>query len=573
MLHHVKKTYGISFEEYVIKCYYNDIRPVCVKTGKPLTFKAHKLGPWFSDTVKNCFTRKPHSAESRQKIKAGCEKRAMELFGVKNAFQSESIKQKIRETNLNKYGVENAAKNSDVKAKALNQYYETIKQKFESGDYNKEYNRSTLELDFESKLNLAEIDFVSPYILDGKKFDFYVPEIDIIIEIDGEAFHKNTLENLSLITISSAINDIEKNKIAKLSGKALARIRWNTETTFSNIQQLSTVITNYTYVPNYDIQLRQIICKKEYFKNYIHTHGKDKLSSYAYLFVKFLKTVHPKFPEITTDLSVTDVAQLFKNYDWKSIVTDNNFKSQKCPKSLNFFLKSIFKSYWKSSYKNRKSPVESWTDIDLLKEIIKYRIGCNNSDEIFDFSLYEILKGMSARRLTISFFNPFLAHSIYKRLLLDATTPTVLDPCCGFGGRLLGFKMAYPNGHYIGCEPNKETFAELTKLAEFFQFTNVTIHNIKYENFDRSKITPDLTFTSIPYFDMETYSESETISFDAWKTQFVSTLYGENVYINCSIPLANNLGWEKYLWGTIETTTSHYNKETPTKIEGIYRLT
>ena len=496
----------------------------------------------------------------------------MELFGVKNAFQSEEVKSKIKETNLSKYGVDNAAKNSDVKAKALNQYYETIKQKFESGNYNKEHSRSSLELDFETKLTSAGIDFVSPYILDGKKFDFYIPQIDTIIEIDGEAFHKNKLENLSLITISSAINDVEKNEIAKLSGKLLTRIRWNAEITFSNIQQLSTVLTNCYYVPNYSIQLRQLICKKEYFKNYIHTHGKDKLSSYAYLFVKFLKTIHPQFPEITNDLSTDEVVQLFKQYDWTSTVTDNIFHSQKCPKTANFFLKSIFKSYWKSSYKNRKSPVESWNDVELLKEIIKYRIGCNNSDEVFDFSLYEILKGMSARRLTISFFNPFLAYSIYKRLLTNAVTPTVVDPCCGFGGRLIGFKMAFPRGSYVGCEPNKETFAELTKLIKIFNFQNVTIHNIKYEEFDKLSVCPDLTFTSIPYFDAEKYSESESLSFDDWKTQFVSTLYGDNVYINCAIPLANDLGWEKYLWGNIETTTSHYNKDSVTKFEGIYRL-
>ena len=92
MIWHVKKTYGLSFEEYVVKCYYGGVRPVCLKTGQSLSFKAHKLGPWFSDTAKNCFKRKPHTAESKQKIKIGCEKRSMELFGVKNAFQSEEVK-------------------------------------------------------------------------------------------------------------------------------------------------------------------------------------------------------------------------------------------------------------------------------------------------------------------------------------------------------------------------------------------------------------------------------------------------------------------------------------------------
>jgi len=115
MIRHAKKIYGLSFEEYIIKCYYNDIRPTCLKTGNRLAFKAHKLGPWFSDTTKNCFDRKPHSIETREKIKIGCEKRAMKLFGVKNAFQSTVVKQKIRTTNLSKYGVDNPMKSEKFK--------------------------------------------------------------------------------------------------------------------------------------------------------------------------------------------------------------------------------------------------------------------------------------------------------------------------------------------------------------------------------------------------------------------------------------------------------------------------
>ena len=65
MLHHVKKTHGMTFEEYIVKAYYNGVRPVCLQTGNPLKFKAHKLGPWFSDTAKNCFVRKPLSADAK----------------------------------------------------------------------------------------------------------------------------------------------------------------------------------------------------------------------------------------------------------------------------------------------------------------------------------------------------------------------------------------------------------------------------------------------------------------------------------------------------------------------------
>ena len=29
MIWHVRKTYNISFGEYIVKCYYNGIRPIC----------------------------------------------------------------------------------------------------------------------------------------------------------------------------------------------------------------------------------------------------------------------------------------------------------------------------------------------------------------------------------------------------------------------------------------------------------------------------------------------------------------------------------------------------------------
>jgi hypothetical protein len=40
----------------------------CLKSGTKLSFKAHKLGPWFSNWGKNMFPRKPHTEESKIKI-------------------------------------------------------------------------------------------------------------------------------------------------------------------------------------------------------------------------------------------------------------------------------------------------------------------------------------------------------------------------------------------------------------------------------------------------------------------------------------------------------------------------
>ena len=142
-----------------------------------------------------------------------------------------------------------------------------------------------------------------------------------------------------------------------------------------------------------------------------------------------------------------------------------------------------------------------------MKKIINYRIGINKSNEIFDFSLHQLIRGLSANRYTISFYKPVLAAKIYKTFLNNNINPIVLDPCAGFGGRMLGFKSLYPNGTYIGIEPREKTFNELKKLAK--NFNNVELFNCKIEDFKDKYNNYDLVFTSIPYFDLENY-DSET---------------------------------------------------------------
>ena len=104
---HVRKEHKLDFKSYILHTYYNNIVPKCLKTGVELTFKAHQLGPWYSNFSKNNFPRKPHTQESKDKIRDGCEKTSMEKFGVKNVFSTDWCKDKIKSTMNEKYGVNN----------------------------------------------------------------------------------------------------------------------------------------------------------------------------------------------------------------------------------------------------------------------------------------------------------------------------------------------------------------------------------------------------------------------------------------------------------------------------------
>ena len=276
------------------------------------------------------------------------------------------------------------------------------------------------------------------------------------------------------------------------------------------------------------------------------------------MLLKFVREFQPEFPAIPANEDLKGIIEKIKNYDLSKVfINDNAIFRNNCSNIGVNYLKSHHKSYWKSSYKsNNLSPVEAWGDDNIMKQVIKYRIGINNSDEIFNFSLHQLIRGLSARRLTISFFKPLLAATIYKHFLGDAKSPTVIDPCAGFGGRMIGFKSIYPNGKYIGIEPNIETYNELVKLSK--NLTNVKLYNCKLEDYAGSKEC-DLTFTSIPYFDLETYSNPVKYrDIEDWQDTFIKSL---KTYNKLVVNLPNSLEYlfenynKKYF---LQNNTSHF---------------
>jgi 16S rRNA G966 N2-methylase RsmD len=88
----------------------------------------------------------------------------------------------------------------------------------------------------------------------------------------------------------------------------------------------------------------------------------------------------------------------------------------------------------------------------------------------------------------------------------------VLDPCAGWGGRMLG-AVSY-GAQYIAFEPNTTTYNNLMSMANFLGIQNkVTLicddaRNMKQYNLPKV----DLVLTSPPYFDLEVYTHEQTQS-------------------------------------------------------------
>lgn len=100
-----------------------------------------------------------------------------------------------------------------------------------------------------------------------------------------------------------------------------------------------------------------------------------------------------------------------------------------------------------------------------------------------------------------------------SKMICDTYSPKiVLDPCMGWGGRLLGAVAS--GAHYIGFDPNTETFNNLKRMVEFLNITDkVTLicdDAMNMNNYDLPKV--DLIITSPPYFDLEVYTKENTQS-------------------------------------------------------------
>jgi hypothetical protein len=138
--------------------------------------------------------------------------------------------------------------------------------------------------------------------------------------------------------------------------------------------------------------------------------------------------------------------------------------------------------------------------------------------------------------------NTMYRPQMAKAICLKYKPQTVLDPCAGWGGRMLG--VVSSGSDYIAFEPNTKTYNNLLKLARFLNIENkvriICDDVLNIQKYDLQKV--DLVITSPPYFDLEVYTNESTQSinncdnYDLWVEKFLKpTIY------NC-VSLLNNNG-------------------------------
>ncbi len=94
------------------------------------------------------------------------------------------------------------------------------------------------EREFKKVARKNKIKYTQGYKYEGYNYDFYLPELDILVEVDGSYWHGKGLkdEELNPSQVNSRKNDRKKNKICLDTQKSLIRL-WDDEVNIEVIKQ------------------------------------------------------------------------------------------------------------------------------------------------------------------------------------------------------------------------------------------------------------------------------------------------------------------------------------------------
>jgi very-short-patch-repair endonuclease len=139
--------------------------------------------------------------------------------GVEFPFKNKKIYNKFKKTLMNRYGIDNLMKNDIFKEKQLikmKEYWDDELNKIAQRErqinnlkkrqYGKISKPEQIVID---QLNDCNEEYVFQHEVCGYLFDFYIPRMNLLIEVDGDYWHCNPSK------YNTPLNDIQKNNIKR----------------------------------------------------------------------------------------------------------------------------------------------------------------------------------------------------------------------------------------------------------------------------------------------------------------------------------------------------------------------
>lgn len=231
-------------------------------------------------------------------------------------------------------------------------------------------------------------------------------------------------------------------------------------------------------------------------------------------------------PQLAEEISKINIEVNYQNeklkHDWKSL---NNWTSlDNSINSTSRFGMKLCEHFFPNFFDIENNRGQSFRNLWVKDNLIKI-LRWNRKSHSTPY-LSELKRG-------IYFCCGLTKNTMYRpqmaKMICDVYKPqTVLDPCAGWGGRLLGTIASGAN--YIAFEPNTKTYNNLCELVSFLNIENkVTLicdDALNMLNYDIQNV--DLVLTSPPYFDLEIYTKESTQSienhstYESWTNHFLS---------------------------------------------------
>jgi hypothetical protein len=187
--------------------------------------------------------------------------------------------------------------------------------------------------------------------------------------------------------------------------------------------------------------------------------------------------------------------------------------------SRKFSLLSRCKVSYKDVSKGMWSLDKIWNTKTTRKELIKTLFKTKRKT----LSNYQFYQSYNLRWYIASDFPASIAKFIYD---FHKKPIKILDPCSGWGGRLLGFFASKHGTEYVGIDPNSQLLNEIYQPMlkwinnHFPNNKKVTLLQQQAEKLDYTSKYGleyfDLVFTSPPYFNIEKYSNENTQSYKCY---------------------------------------------------------
>jgi len=207
-------------------------------------------------------------------------------------------------------------------------------------------------------------------------------------------------------------------------------------------------------------------------------------------------------------------------------------------------LANSFHPHMMSAYYKRgdNSPLDTFNNDEGLRDCINRWLELEKTPN--HSGMRRILKTRDKTRGVVN-WKPVIAKVIYDTYVPE--DGKVLDPCAGYGGRLVGCIASGRNILYHGIDPNGETAVGNMRIASFFskQYDIFEERVYKYRyRFDlgcAEEVMPglqrnsyDVVFSSPPFFNTEIYSSSKSQSshmyekYKEWREKFLYVLVDES---------------------------------------------